>query len=189
MQITIEFHDVNTTVCASLSALVLQNRWQYNPAALDVTTPVVPWAHAYDAVCEGADWVRNHEARYVDIASVQVSLCCCLRCMSAMKGCWTDPEHLFTRRDSFRSLQAHQLGPAFNGGCNAHVVQVWPDDWMQAPEPWKLHWSRQWVRLAICINIQEMTLQILPVPTDFAIASPRNLHRGGALPPWEQGQA
>lgn len=26
------------------------------------------------------------------------------------------------------------------------AVQVWPDDWMQAPEPWKLHWARQWVR-------------------------------------------
>ena len=35
--------------------------------------PVYPQAHAYDAVCEGADWVRNHEAKYVDVASVQVS--------------------------------------------------------------------------------------------------------------------
>ena len=48
-------------------------RWRYNPTALDVTTPVYPQAHAYDAVCEGADWVRNHEAPYVDVASVQVS--------------------------------------------------------------------------------------------------------------------
>ena len=35
--------------------------------------PVYPQAHAYDAVCEGADWVRNHEAQYVDVASVQVN--------------------------------------------------------------------------------------------------------------------
>lgn len=47
-------------------------RWRYNPTALDVTTPVYPDSHAYDAVCEGADWVRNHKAPYVDVASLQV---------------------------------------------------------------------------------------------------------------------
>ena len=24
--------------------------------------------------------------------------------------------------------------------------QLWPDDWLVAAEPWKLHWSRRWVR-------------------------------------------
>ena len=26
--------------------------------------------------------------------------------------------------------------------------QLWPDDWLVAPEPWKLQWSRKWVRAA-----------------------------------------
>lgn len=47
-------------------------RWRHNPTSLDVTNPVVPWAHAHAAVCTGADWARNHEAKHIDIAAVQV---------------------------------------------------------------------------------------------------------------------
>jgi len=71
------------------------DRWYANPSTLSVGAPAVPWAHAYDAVCEGADWGRNHAgAPHVDVAS----------------------------------------------------IQLWVDDWLVAPEPWKLHWSRQWIR-------------------------------------------
>ena len=33
-------------------------------------------------------------------------------------------------------------------GVDVATFQLWPDDWLLAPEPWKLQWSRRWVRLA-----------------------------------------
>ena len=31
-------------------------------------------------------------------------------------------------------------------GVDVATFQLWPDDWLLAPEPWKLQWSRRWVR-------------------------------------------
>lgn len=70
------------------------NRWHANPATMSVGQPLGPWAYPYDAVCEGADWARNHESPHIDVAA----------------------------------------------------IQLWPDDWTVAPEAWKLHWVRQWIR-------------------------------------------
>jgi hypothetical protein len=69
-------------------------RWPANPSSMEQDVPLAPWFHAYDAVCEGADFVRNQEIADID----------------------------------------------------ALTLQLWPDDWMVAAEPWKLQWARQWVR-------------------------------------------
>lgn len=48
------------------------HRWHANPTTMSVGQPVAPWAHAYDAVCEGADWARNHQSPNIDVAAIQV---------------------------------------------------------------------------------------------------------------------
>jgi hypothetical protein len=36
--------------------------------------------------------------------------------------------------------------------------QLWPDDWLVAPEPWKLQWSRRWVRAQGNLRRQSIAL-------------------------------
>ena len=53
----------------------------------------------------------------------------------------------------------------------ARNMQVWPDDWMQAPEPWKLHWSRQWVRIH-CLCSLLLPRSACPVTNPRILPSP-----------------
>ena len=56
---------VEVTHCFIGRPVTPQRTWRraaaYNPAGLDVLQPPAPWFAAYDAACEGADWMRNHQ--------------------------------------------------------------------------------------------------------------------------------
>lgn len=69
-------------------------------------------------------------------------------------------EHLGYRTRFLSQFASTSAGTSISLWMQCLFAQVWPDDWMQAPEPWKLHWSRQWVRLRF--HVADMHIQGMP---------------------------
>ena len=60
-QCLLEILKLHGALACALTPAVCRCRAGYNPPSLDVLEPPAPWFAAYDAACEGADWLRNHQ--------------------------------------------------------------------------------------------------------------------------------